>query len=120
VFYARQLAALPVIFLVLVPACSDGGSTNTTSSSGQSSSSSSGGGGTGGAGGAGGAGGSGGSEVTNFGPGASDFVNAGNVSKSPGYKLEGTLGQSTQNQSKMSSPGYRLQGGLIGANGSVP
>jgi hypothetical protein len=31
-----------------------------------------------------------------------------------------TFGQPTQNQGKTTSPGYRMQGGLIGANGSLP
>ncbi|MBK9264916.1 MAG: hypothetical protein IPM54_34685 [Polyangiaceae bacterium] len=78
-------------------------------------------GGSGGSGGSGGMGGSGGTGgMVNYGPPGQDFVTAGNVSKSPGYRLEWTFGQSTTNQSKSSSPGYRLQGGLIGANGSLP
>jgi hypothetical protein len=31
-----------------------------------------------------------------------------------------TLGQPTQNQSRTTSPSYQMQGGLIGANGSLP
>ena len=58
--------------------------------------------------------------MQSHGPGAQSLVTSGEVSQSPGYKLVWTMGQSTQNQSKMSSAGYRLQGGLIGANGSVP
>lgn len=123
-FYARQFAVLLIIFLF--PACGDGGSTSTSASSsgGESTSSSGqggngGGGGTGGMGGAGGSGGSGGG-ASSHGPAATSLVNAGEVSQSPKYKLVWTLGQSTQNQSKSTSPGYRLQGGLSGANGSLP
>jgi hypothetical protein len=47
-------------------------------------------------------------------------VGAGDVCKSPQYKLVFTMGQPTQNQTKTTSPSYRLQGGLIGANGSLP
>ncbi len=122
-FYARQFAALLAIFLF--PACSDGGSTNTPTSSGTGSSSSSGQGGMGGSGGMGGMGGAGGEGgsgggASSHGPAATSFVNAGETSQSPKYKLVWTLGQSTQNQSKSTSPGYRLQGGLSGANGSLP
>lgn len=127
-FYARQFATLLVVFLI--PACSDGGTTNTSTSSGSGgeSSSSSGQGGMGGSGGmggmagnggAGGAGGSGGA-MASHGPSATSLVNAGEVSSSPNFKLVWTLGQSTQNQGKMTSAGYRLQGGLSGANGSLP
>ena len=76
-------------------------------------------GGTGGSSGEGGGGGEGGGPVGNHGP-ASDMVSSGKVTKSTNYKLVWTMGQSTQNQSKMSTPKYRLQGGLVGANGSVP
>jgi hypothetical protein len=48
------------------------------------------------------------------------MVSGGEVSKSPGYKLVFTFGQSSQNQEKTTSPSYRHQGGLIGANGSLP
>ncbi|MBK9263693.1 MAG: hypothetical protein IPM54_28305 [Polyangiaceae bacterium] len=127
-----QFAALFVAFLIF--GCSDGGPTTSTSSSSSSSSSSSGQGGSGGEGGQGGAGGGGGAggeagqggqggqggAMQSHGPGSQAFVNAGEVSKSPGYKLVWTMGQSTQNQSTMSSDGYRLQGGLIGATGSKP
>jgi len=54
------------------------------------------------------------------GPGAKDMVSSGKVSTSSKYKLVWTMGQSTQNQSKMSTAKYRLQGGLVGANGSEP
>jgi len=49
-----------------------------------------------------------------------EFVNAGGVMQSPGYKMVYTLGQPTQNQGKTTSPSYRMQGGVIGANGSLP
>ncbi|XXX80387.1 hypothetical protein WMF30_16610 [Sorangium sp. So ce134] len=39
---------------------------------------------------------------------------------SPSYRMVFTLGQPTQNQGKTTSPGYRMQGGLVGANGSLP
>ncbi len=108
--------------------CSDEGSTTTRGSSSSSSSSSSGLGGSGGEGNQGGAGGNGGAggqggqggSMSSHGPGAQDLVSSGEVSKSPSYKLTWTMGQSTQNQGKSSSAGYRLQGGLVGANGSVP
>ena len=45
---------------------------------------------------------------------------AGDVSKSANYKMVFTLGQPTQNQGKSTSPAYRIQGGVIGANGSLP
>ena len=77
-------------------------------------------GGAGGMGGQGGEGGQGGSMNENHGPGAQNMVSAGKVSTSANYKLVWTMGQSTQNQSKMSTTKYRLQGGLVGANGSVP
>lgn len=123
--YARQFAVLLVIFLI--PACGDGGSTSTSTGSGGrgESSSSSGQGGMGGSGGEGGMGGSGGAGgsgggAPSHGPAATSLVNAGETSKSTNFKLVWTLGQSSQNQSKMTSPGYRLQGGLSGANGSLP
>lgn len=115
-----------VLAAVLLLACSDGGSTSSSSGTSSSQGGSGGGGGqggtgggSGGAGGQGGDGGQGGSMMSH-GPAAQDIVSSGEVSKSPSYKLVWTLGQSTQNQSKMSSAGYRLQGGLVGANGSVP
>ncbi|KYG05776.1 hypothetical protein BE21_38535 [Sorangium cellulosum] len=89
----------------------------------------SGGGGFGGAGGAGagpsvasnGGGGEGGkAEVADRGVAASDVVSAGEVVRSPSYRMVFTLGQPTQNQGKTTSPSYRMQGGLVGANGSLP
>ncbi|WP_437970219.1 hypothetical protein WMF04_13340 [Sorangium sp. So ce260] len=88
----------------------------------------SGGGGFGGAGGAGagpiasdGGGGEGGeAEVADRGVAASDVVSAGKVVRSPSYRMVFTLGQPTQNQGKTTSPSYRMQGGLVGANGSLP
>ena len=84
------------------------------------SSSSTGGGGAGGAGGEGGAGGAGGSSSADYGPPSSETVSAGEVSKSPKYRMVYTLGQPTQNQGKSTSPAHRLQGGVIGATGSLP
>lgn len=77
-------------------------------------------GGSGGAGGQGGQGGEGGGTVSEHGPAAKDMVGAGKVTTSTNFRLVWTMGQSTQNQSKMSTTKYRLQGGLVGANGSVP
>jgi hypothetical protein len=54
------------------------------------------------------------------GPPATEIVNAGTTSTSPNYKAVYTLGQSSQNQGKMTSPGFRAQGGLIGATGTLP
>jgi hypothetical protein len=51
---------------------------------------------------------------------ATETVSAGEVSSSPSYRMVYTLGQPTQNQGKTTSPGYRMQGGLVGANGSLP
>lgn len=102
--------------------CSDGGDTNASTRGAEASSSSSGGGGNGGAGGGGegGAGGGGGGMTADKGHSASETVTAGEVAKSPGYKMIFTFGQPTQNQGKTTSPGYRIQGGLVGANGSAP
>lgn len=54
------------------------------------------------------------------GPPANEVVTAGDTSESPNYRLVHTFGQPTQNQETTKSPGYRLQGGLVGANGSLP
>jgi hypothetical protein len=51
---------------------------------------------------------------------ATDTVSAGNTARSPSYRMVFTLGQPTQNQGKTTSPRYRMQGGLVGANGSLP
>ncbi|KYF64871.1 hypothetical protein BE15_28655 [Sorangium cellulosum] len=59
-------------------------------------------------------------EVADRGRTASDVVSAGQVVRSPGYRMVFTLGQPTQNQGKTTSPSYRMQGGLVGANGSLP
>lgn len=53
-------------------------------------------------------------------PPATELVNGGDRSKSPHYTAVYTFGQSTQNQDKSTSPSYRVQGGLAGANGSLP
>ena len=73
----------------------------------------------------GGQGGNGGQGGTGAGPSVSgkpgtETVSAGQKSSSPGYTMVFTLGQPTQNQGKTTSPGYRMQGGLQGANGSLP
>jgi hypothetical protein len=79
-------------------------------------------GGEGGAGaqGGGGAGQGGGGGMQAQGPGATSFVNSGQTATSPNYKMVFTFGQGTPNQGKTSSPGYRMQGGLQGANGTLP
>ena len=120
----EAVMGLIVVVAMALPACSDSGDTesgSTTShaSSSDSASSSSGAGGGGGAGGAGGAGGHGGGTADN-GVSATETVTAGEVSKSPNYRMVFTFGQPTQNQGKTTSPGYRMQGGLVGANGSAP
>ena len=98
-----------------------GGGDATTSSTATTSSSSGGGeGGAGGGGGVGGGQGTGGGGTGDHGPGATALVNGGTVAKSAGYRMVFTLGQSTQNQGGMTSSGYRIQGGLVGANGSLP
>jgi hypothetical protein len=121
----RQLAPFStLIFLGLVafasPGCSGDANTTSTSTAGDSSSSGSGAGGNGGNGGSGGAGGEGGGTASHTGKSAVDFVSGGDVSKSANYKMVHTLGQPTQNQGKSNSSNYRLQGGLSGANGSLP
>ena len=73
-----------------------------------------------GGGGAGGEGGAGGSPPADPGPPGNALVSAGEYVTSPNFKLVFTMGQSTQNQSKMSSQNFRLQGGLIGATGNLP
>jgi hypothetical protein len=116
-----MLAALGlVVFMAMVSlGCGGGSDTNAaTSSASGTTSSSSGAGGAGGegSGGAGGAGGAGG-EAAESGKSATETVTAGEVSKSPNYKMLFTFGQPTQNQGTTKSPGYRMQGGLVGANG---
>ncbi|EYF06603.1 hypothetical protein [Chondromyces apiculatus] len=51
-----------------------------------------------------------------FGPPGTDVVSAGGVATSTSYRLVFTVGQSTQNQDRMSSTSFRLHGGVIGAN----
>ena len=76
---------------------------------------------TGGAGGTGATGGGGtGGVAPTGGPVAADIVNAGEQASSANYRLVFTFGQATQNQGKTTSPNYRIQGGLIGAQGSLP
>lgn len=101
--------------IIIEPTGSSSGSGGKGGSAGQG-----GAGGSGGAGGAGGLGGEGGGIVGDHGPSAKDMVSAGQVSTSSKFRLVWTMGQSTQNQSKMTTTKYRLQGGLVGANGSVP
>jgi hypothetical protein len=117
-------AALAAAVLVMATTAGCGGGGEETSSTGRDTTSSStagggGNGGTGGAGGGGGAGGQGGSGTADNGVQATETVSAGEVSKSPNYKMVFTFGQPTQNQGKTTSPSYRMQGGLVGANGSA-
>lgn len=53
-------------------------------------------------------------------PPATEAVSAGERAKSTHYSVVYTFGQPTQNQDKATSPSYRAQGGLVGANGSLP
>jgi hypothetical protein len=114
---------IAVVGSAAIPACSCGES-ETTQPTGPGSTSSSGGGGAGGSGGdqggggAGGQGGGGGPQAS--GPGTTNFVNAGQTVSSPSYKMVFTFGQSTPTQGKATSPSYRVQGGLQGANGTLP
>ena len=104
------------------PACGGDGSTSdnpTTTGTGATGAGGSGGTGATGAGGSG-ATGAGGSGAAPGGPVAADLVNAGEQATSANYRLVFTFGQSTQNQGKTTSPNYRIQGGLIGAQGSLP
>lgn len=109
-----------IVLAVVSPGCSCGGDDSASSA-------------TAGVGGAGGAGGDGGGTTTSSAGGAggeggavpggglaTETVSAGEVSSSPSYRMVYTLGQPTQNQGKTTSPGYRMQGGLVGANGSLP
>jgi hypothetical protein len=132
----RRRGWLLIGLLALSFACGDDGGTGATSAAGGhggSTSSREGGGGqtsmggngfggvpSQGGGGSTGEGGMGGSPPTQPGPPGNTLVSAGDYVTSQNYKLVFTMGQSTQNQSKMTSRNYRLQGGLIGATGSLP
>jgi len=118
-------AALAAAVLVMATATGCGGGGEETSSAGSSTgsdtttSSTTGGGGNGGTGGGmGGAGGQGGGSA-DIGVPATETVSAGEVSKSPNYKMVFTFGQPTQNQGKTTSPSFSMQGGLVGATGSA-
>ncbi|WP_437320013.1 hypothetical protein [Sorangium sp. So ce385] len=80
--------------------------------------------GSGGEGGVGGGGhggaGQGGSAPADTGVEATETVTAGEVAKSSRYRMVFTLGQPTQNQGTSASAKVRMQGGLLGANGSLP
>ncbi|WP_438000926.1 hypothetical protein WMF26_15240 [Sorangium sp. So ce185] len=78
--------------------------------------------GSGGEGGGGGHGGEGqgGSVPAETGVEATETVTAGEVARSSRYRMVFTLGQPTQNQGTSASPKVRMQGGLLGANGSLP
>jgi hypothetical protein len=120
--YAGPVVTLLMAFVAMAsPGCGGGGENTASQSTGSTgSSASSSGGGEGGAGGAGGAGGEGGNAAADNGASATETVTAGEVSKSANYKMVFTFGQPTQNQGKTTSSSYRLQGGLTGANGSLP
>ncbi|MDI1444230.1 hypothetical protein [Polyangium sp. 6x1] len=104
-----------LLLLGMVAACGDEGSSTTPPGSTAGT-----GGGGGAGGGDGGSGGTGGRPPVPPGPPGMEIVSSGDVMKSPRYKMVFTLGQPTQNQTKTTSPSYRMQGGLIGANGSLP
>lgn len=113
----RLRAASACAFLVVLAsvACGTGcGGDDSSSSSGTAGS------GAGGAGGQGQGGSGSGGAPQSFGPPGTDIVSAGAVVSNSQYRLVFTVGQSTQNQGKMTSSTYRLQGGVIGANGSLP
>lgn len=105
---------LIAVLAMITQGCGGDGNENAGATSGRTSSSS---GGTGGAGGESGAGGQGGGVAVETGKSATETVSAGEVSKSPNYKMVFTFGQPTQNQDKTTSPGYQIRGGLVGANG---
>ncbi len=106
---------LIAVLAMITQGCGGDGNENAGATGGRTSSSSSG--GTGGAGGESGAGGQGGGAAIDKGKSATETVSAGDVSKSPNYKMVFTFGQPTQNQDKTTSPGYQIRGGLAGANG---
>jgi len=54
------------------------------------------------------------------GPPGTESVSGGAVCVSPSYRMIVTVGQPTVNQGTTTSPNYRLQGGLVGANESLP
>ncbi len=137
--HAWLLLAGAVGVAVFSPGCGGDDSTSprtsTSSSSGSTGTGQGGGGGTGqgGAGGgttttttttstgtSGGGGGAGGGAAENHGPPATETVSAGETSKSASYRMVFTFGQPAQNQGKTTSSSYRMQGGLVGANGSLP
>ncbi|WP_437940822.1 hypothetical protein [Sorangium sp. So ce341] len=64
--------------------------------------------------------GQGGSAPAETGVEATETVTAGEVARSSRYRMVFTLGQPTQNQGTSASPKVRMQGGLLGANGSLP
>jgi len=101
-----------------------GGDTTTSGGGGQGAGGMASGGAPSGGGGAGagpsGGGGAGGGPPPDPGPPGNALVSAGDRVSSPSYTLVFTMGQSTQNQSKMTSQNYRLHGGLIGSTGNLP
>ncbi len=116
----KAALAAAVLMMATARGCGGGGeSENGTTSPTTSSSGVGGAGGQGGTG-EGGAGGAGGGGTADKGVPATETVSAGEVSKSPNYKMVFTFGQPTQNQGKTTSPSYHMQGGLVGANGSAP
>lgn len=128
-YRARFPAWLGALFVAAAvwPGCDCGGDDTTTPPGTTTTSSGGGEGGagggttsTGGGGGSGGAGGQGGGMMGSQGVQATETVSAGRVSSSPNYRMVYTFGQPTQNQGKTTSPGYQMQGGLVGANGSMP
>jgi hypothetical protein len=96
-----------------------GGTGGVGGAGGMATSSSTGSTGGGGAGGAGGVGGAGGEPMSGVRRGT-ETVSGGQHMKSSSYSLVYTVGQPTQIQTTTKSSSYQMQGGLIGANGSLP
>jgi hypothetical protein len=67
-----------------------------------------------------GGGGAGGEAPVDAGHPGVDLVSAGTFATSTNFKMSFTLGQSTPSQQTMRSTNFRMQGGLQGANGSLP
>lgn len=103
-------AAALALALALVAGCGSGHGQNSAGTSGAG----------GGTSGASVSSSSGGGTAPGHGPPATQTVSAGNRSQSGSYVMVSTLGQPTQNQDRTSSKSYVLQGGLVGANGSLP
>lgn len=71
-------------------------------------------------GGGSGQGGAGGEAPVDPGHPGTELVSAGLYATSTNFKMSFTLGQPTPSQETMRSTNFRMQGGLQGANGSLP